>query len=50
MSSKHKLEHVSASQIKTFKDCPRKWYYQKILGIPTPSTASTDLGSKYILS
>ncbi len=46
MSSKHKLEHVSASQIKTFKDCPRKWYYQKILGIPTPSTASTDLGKQ----
>ncbi len=42
MSSK--FTHVSASQIKTYLDCPRKWYLQKIVGLPSPSSASTELG------
>ena len=42
----NEFKHVSASQIKTYKDCPRKWYFQKIVGLPTPSTASTDLGKE----
>lgn len=42
----NKLEHVSASQIKTFKDCQRKWYYQKIVGLPSPSTQATEKGKE----
>lgn len=39
------ISYVSASQITTFRDCPRKWYFNKIVGIETPSTAATELGS-----
>ena len=41
----NKLEHVSASQITTFRDCPRKWYFDKIVKVPRVSTAATELGS-----
>lgn len=40
------IPHVSASQIKTFRDCPRKWYLQKIVKLPSPSTAATELGGQ----
>jgi CRISPR/Cas system-associated exonuclease Cas4 (RecB family) len=40
------FKHVSASQIKTYLDCPRKWYLQKIVGLPSPSSASTELGKE----
>jgi len=39
------VKHVSASQITTFRDCPRKWYFEKVVGLPRPSTGSTELGS-----
>lgn len=39
------MKHVSASQITTFRDCPRKWYFNKIVGLETPSTPATELGS-----
>ena len=39
------MKHVSASQITTFRDCPRKWYFEKVVGLPRPSTGSTELGS-----
>lgn len=32
------IEHLSASQVKTFQRCPRKWFYEKILKIPVPET------------
>ena len=40
------FKHVSASQIKTYLDCPRKWYLQKIIGLPSPSSPSTELGKE----
>lgn len=40
------IPHVSASQIKTFRDCPRKWYLQKVVKLPSPSTAATELGGQ----
>jgi len=39
------IEYVSASQITTFRDCARKWYFNKIVGLSTPSTPATELGS-----
>lgn len=39
------MQYVSASQITTYSDCPRKWYLNKIVGLESPSTASTELGS-----
>ena len=39
-------KHASASQISTFRDCPRKWWWNKIVGVPTPSTPATELGSE----
>ena len=39
------IPYVSASQITTFRDCARKWYFNKIVGISTPSTPATELGS-----
>jgi len=40
------IPHVSASQITTFRDCARKWYLQKIVKLPSPSTAATKLGGE----
>lgn len=37
---------MSASQITTFRDCARKWYLQKIVKLPSPSTAATQLGGE----
>lgn len=42
---KTEQEHVSANQITTFRDCPRKWYFDKIVKVPRTSTAATELGS-----
>ena len=39
------MKYVSASQITTFSDCPRKWYLNKIVGLESPSSPSTELGS-----
>lgn len=44
--SDHRVKHVSASQITTFRDCPRKWYLNKIVGLQSPSTSATELGSQ----
>lgn len=35
---------LSASQIKTYRECVRKWALQKIAGLKTPSTPSQELG------
>lgn len=37
--------HVSASQLSTYRDCPRKWWYNKVAGMPTPTHPSAALGS-----
>lgn len=38
------INHVSASQIDEFSRCERKWYYNKVVGLPKPPTKSTELG------
>ena len=37
--------HVSASQITTFLDCPRKWYFDKVVGLERKVNESAELGS-----
>ena len=44
MTDTGRVKHVSASQISTFLDCPRKWYLNKIVGLDSPSSAATELG------
>lgn len=39
-----KWAHVSASQIKTFRRCARKWWFEKIQGYVSPPTRATELG------
>lgn len=36
--------HASPSQIKTFRMCKRKWFWEKIVGLPSPGTAATAFG------
>lgn len=38
--------HVSASQIKQFQLCPRKWFYNKVLHLPEPEQESTAEGTR----
>jgi hypothetical protein len=38
------FKSISASQISNYRDCPRKWWYQSVLGLPTPQNASAALG------
>ena len=40
--------HVSASQIKTFSLCPRKWHYSKFAGLPRPAPSPAILLGKEI--
>lgn len=35
---------VSPSQFNTFADCKRQWWFQSVLGLPTPQRASAALG------
>lgn len=37
--------HLSVSQFKLFYACPRKYWYQYVMGIPSPPNASQALGS-----
>lgn len=39
------FEHVSPSQIETWLGCNRQWYWQYPMGIKSPPTASTLIGS-----
>lgn len=41
-----KLQHVSASQIKTYLECPRIWYKQKVMGEEFSPTKAMQLGTK----
>lgn len=38
---------VSASQLETAKDCPRKWWFQKIKKLPVPQRRATVLGEVF---
>ena len=38
------FKSTSASQITTFRDCRRMWWFQSIMGLPTPQRASAALG------
>lgn len=40
------FKHASASQITLYRRCPRKWYYNKIEGLPTPTSKAAELGKK----
>lgn len=37
--------HVSASQVKTYQACPRKWWYEKVAGYRTGSTTAQAFGT-----
>lgn len=37
--------HVSASQLSNFKLCERKWFYESIMGIRSPSTPAQERGT-----
>lgn len=39
------FEHVSASSIKLFESCPRRWHYRYILGRKEGTSPSMELGS-----
>lgn len=45
-TAKTRLPIYSASQIETYKDCPRKWAWDKIDRIPRGSTAAAQLGDR----
>ena len=38
-----KWQHASASQIKTFRRCERKWWFEKIEGHRSPTTPAAEL-------
>jgi len=38
------FKSTSASQITTYRDCKRLWFYQSVMGLPTPQRASAALG------
>lgn len=38
------FKRVSPSQINSYNDCPRLWWYQSVLGLETPQRASAALG------
>lgn len=40
------LRHVSASQIKTFSQCARKHWFEKIMGIEVPVSAGAQFGTR----
>jgi len=37
---------VSASQIANFRDCPRKWWFDKVAKVPRPEHAAAKLGTE----
>jgi CRISPR/Cas system-associated exonuclease Cas4 (RecB family) len=40
------LLHVSASQAKTFQSCARKWWYEAVMGLVSPSSKAQALGTR----
>lgn len=43
---KRNLKHISASQIKAFRLCPRKWFFRSVLKVRHPPTAAMRYGTK----
>lgn len=41
-----KLPNLSASGYGTFKDCPRKWWYEKVIGLRGPPTEAMSMGTR----
>lgn len=41
----YQMKHVSPSQIKTWRTCKRKWWYEKVKGIRQETTAAQQLGT-----
>ena len=41
----YKVEVISYSDIEAFKTCPLKFYFRKVLKLPTPSSSEQSLGS-----
>lgn len=37
---------ISPSQVKTYRDCPRKWWYASVLKLPQPSSEAAEFGSR----
>src|ERR1051326_7528327 len=45
--TKMTLDHVSASQVKLFKSCPRKWFNQYVLRLEVPSSPALEAGKAF---
>ena len=46
MSNERKAwRHASASQIKNFRRCERKWFWEKIMGFKQPTSPAMELGT-----
>ena len=41
----YQIKHVSPSQIKTWRTCQRKWWYEKVAGIRQETTPNQQLGT-----
>ena len=41
----YQVNHISPSQIKTWRTCQRKWWYEKVAGIRQPTTPNQQLGT-----
>lgn len=39
-------KNASPSQLKTFRSCPRKWWWEKVAGISQPSTLAQEEGTR----
>jgi hypothetical protein len=39
------IQHLSVSQLKKHKLCPRAWFFQKVMRIPEPSTGAQKVGT-----
>ncbi len=38
------LEYISASRLKSFLTCRLKFYYERVLGLPSPSSPNLQIG------
>ena len=44
LPKKHRPKHVSASQLRTYTDCPRKWWIEKVGGLAPPTSRAAEFG------
>ncbi|QSQ17193.1 PD-(D/E)XK nuclease family protein [Myxococcus landrumensis] len=40
------IQRLSASQLKKHKQCPRAWYFSKVLRLPEPTTGAQNIGTE----